>query len=308
MREHSDPRTAGADAGRVLVFGDVIDDIIVIPRAPIRPDTDTIAQIDRRAGGSASNVASWLGALGVEVDFLGHVGAADVTRHVAEFASHGVRAHLVGHDDLPTGTIVVIVDPALHSRTMLTEKGANVVAGPADVTASALEGISHVHFTGYTIFSGAPPADFQAMIARVHAAGATVSVDPSSVGFLADGGLEMFQSAVHGCDVLLPNLDEGMVLTALTDPAAIVEALTARFPVVAMSLGADGAIVHETGGAPFRVPTLADTPIDTTGAGDAFAAGFLASWLVDGDVRAAAESGSRASARAVSATGARPVR
>ena len=60
---------------KVLVVGDVIDDVIVVPHGPIRPDTDTISDIRSSPGGSAGNTASWLGHLGVEVEFVGMVGS-----------------------------------------------------------------------------------------------------------------------------------------------------------------------------------------------------------------------------------------
>jgi len=53
---------------RIVVFGDVIDDIVVVPSGPIRPDTDTPSSIRNSPGGSAANAASWLGSAGAQVD------------------------------------------------------------------------------------------------------------------------------------------------------------------------------------------------------------------------------------------------
>src|SRR5690554_3490156 len=108
---------------RIVVFGDVIDDIVVVPNGPIRDDTDTPSRISHRAGGSAANVASWLGRQGAGVDFVGRVAASDVPRHEEVLAGFGVTPHLVADEELPTGTIVVLVDG--DSRSMLTDRGAN---------------------------------------------------------------------------------------------------------------------------------------------------------------------------------------
>jgi sugar/nucleoside kinase (ribokinase family) len=77
-------------ADRVLVFGDLIDDIIVVPRGPIRSDTDTPSDIRSRAGGSAANTAAWLAQAGADVTFAGRCAQADVARHAALLEAAGV--------------------------------------------------------------------------------------------------------------------------------------------------------------------------------------------------------------------------
>ena len=74
----------------IVVVGDVINDIVVVPRGEIRADTDTASTIRPRPGGSAANTAAWLGSLGVPVDFVGRVGIADVEYHAQLFREHGV--------------------------------------------------------------------------------------------------------------------------------------------------------------------------------------------------------------------------
>ena len=137
---------------RIVVFGDVIDDILVVPSGPIRNDTDTPSSISHRAGGSAGNVASWLARQGVEVDFVGRVATSDLVRHSEAFAGYNVAARLTGDDDLPTGTIVVIVDG--DSRSMLTDRGANDQFSADQVTDALLETAALVHFTGYSLYHG----------------------------------------------------------------------------------------------------------------------------------------------------------
>ena len=293
-------------AGRIVVFGDVIDDIVVIPSGPIRTDTDTPSSIRHTAGGSAANAASWLGAAGAAVDFIGHVAAEDVERHSAILAGFGVSAQLVGHTDLPTGTIVVVVDG--NNRSMLTERGANDRMSADDVSDDLLDACALVHFTGYSVFQGANQAAIPRLIARAHERGALVSVDPASSGGLTDFGAEAFLDLIAGTDVIFPNLDEGIVLTGQSGPAAIAAALSERFPLVALTLGESGVVLARRGEAGVSIEAVTSATIDPTGAGDAFTAGFLAAWIKDGDDERAARAGVALAARAVTVVGGRPTR
>ena len=112
---------------RILVIGDVIDDIIVIPGRAIRHDTDTPASISKRAGGSSANTAAWLGFAGADVDFYGCVGEADLARHSHELAQFGVRTFLNPDEIHPTGTIVILVEgEARELYSELREKRASI--------------------------------------------------------------------------------------------------------------------------------------------------------------------------------------
>jgi sugar/nucleoside kinase (ribokinase family) len=291
--------------GRIVVFGDVIDDIVVVPNGPIRDDTDTPSSITHRAGGSAANVASWLGRQGAQVDFVGCVAASDVFRHSAILSAFGVTPLLAGAEDAPTGTIVVIV--AGDSRSMLTERGANDRLSADQVTDDLLASAALVHFTGYSIYHGEHQAAIATLFDRAATLGVTVSVDPASAGSLVDFGAERFLDLVSGAGVLLPNLDEGRALTGLDDPEAIVEALIGRFPLVALTMGNSGVIVGERGREQVRVDARRTARVDPTGAGDAFSAGFLAEWTKSGDAVAAARAGVAVAAEAVTIVGGRPL-
>ncbi|MDI2099349.1 carbohydrate kinase family protein [Ruicaihuangia caeni] len=304
----------GSQRASIAVFGDVIDDIVVRPLAAIRPDTDTPASIERRAGGSAANVAAWLGSIGAPVRFYGRVGRGDRAHHAALLDEFGVEAELVEDSRLPTGTIVVLLEGE-GRRTMLTERGANAVLTTAEV-GEWLWGADSVrdrplpalvHFTAYSVFNDADAVvDYQAFIARCHDAGITVSVDASSAGSLTDFGVERFLDAVAGASVLLPNLDEGRVLTGLDDPLEIVRALGVRFEVVAMTMGREGVVVCAPGLEATHVPVRPVDDGDPIGAGDAFTAAFLDDWLRTADAVSAALAGGRLAARALARTGARP--
>ncbi len=278
---------------RILVIGDVIDDIVVIPSGPIRVDTDTPSAIRRVPGGSAANTAAWLASLGAAVSFVGCVNAADVERHTALLP--GVDVHLTA-SDAPTGTIVILVDG--EHRSMLTERGANAELDLDDIP-DALIG-DHVHLTGHTM-ADSDGSGFARFIARAKSVGATVSVSPGSAAYIADLGAERFTEVIAGADVLFVSLAEGAALTAADRPAEVAEAL--GFGTVVLTLGRDGMLVD---GHP--VPAVPTEVVDPTGAGDALCAGFLASWVRDGDALAAARRGAEVAARAVGVVGGRPPR
>ncbi len=293
------------DPGRVVVFGDVIDDVVAVPSGPIRPDTDTPTSIRYRAGGSAANTAAWLGSLGATVDFVGRVGAADVSRHGMSLQAAGVRPLLSMDAQLPTGTIVILVEG--ERRTMLTERGANAALNPDDVTDELLQGAAALHFTGYSLFGNQRADAVRSLIARARGAGLDVSVDPGSAGFIEDFGVADFLDTIDGATMVFPNLDEGKVLTGLSEPEDIVQALARRFEVVALTLGTDGVWVGRSDGSkPGHVGAVTVRVADPTGAGDAFSAGFLYSWLQSRNATTAAKAGVRVAARSVTVIGGRP--
>ncbi len=281
---------------RIVCFGDLIDDVVVIPSGPVRDDTDTPSTIRFRPGGSAANTAAWLGTLGASVDLVASVGHGEGLRHAAQL--EGVRAHLAEHPDLPTGTIVVLVDG--ERRHMLTERGANAALDPAAVTDALLADAAILHLTGHTLLNGLGLGD---LIARARAAGVAVSVSPGSAGFIADYGVVPFAEAIAGASVVFASLEEGRLLTGLSTPAEVAAALP--FDHVVLTLGMEGVLV----GVPdeqFTIPAVETTVVDPTGAGDAFCAGYLAEWVSSGDARRAAVRGAQVAARAVATVGARP--
>lgn len=292
-----------ADPRRIVIAGDVIDDIVVVPDAAIRRDTDTPSSIRFRAGGSAANTAAWLGSIGGSVDFVGVVGAPDLGRHSELLERHGVRAHLRGDAELPTGTIIVLVEG--EQRAMLTERGANAIFDPDDVTDSLLEGAAVLLLTGHTLSGQTSAVSIRALISRARALGVEVAVSPGSAGHIADSGVDAFLHAFEGATILLPSLDEGTVITGAETPGAVASALLEIAPLVVMTMGGDG-IVVATGSELTHVEVERVTAVDPTGAGDAFSAGFLDEWVRSGDPVAAARAGALVAARSVLIVGGRP--
>jgi sugar/nucleoside kinase (ribokinase family) len=291
---------------RVLVVGDVIDDIVVTPLEQVTRDSDTTSQIRHTPGGSGANQAAWLGSTGVAVRFVARVAASDVERHRAELESFGVEAQLIADHDAPTGSIVVMLD-AEGGRTMYTDRGANLRLAASDVPLSLLDGVDVLHVNGYALFAEGPRSALITLIDESRRRGIAVTVDPCSAAYLENLGASTFLACTRDAAVCLPNLDEGRALTGCVEPAEVVAALREHYGVVALKLGSGGVLVSaDQRGRPELIPPAAASVVDPTGAGDAFCAGFLAGWLVGDLPSAAARRGVALAALAVATLGGRP--
>ena len=289
---------------RVLIVGDVIDDIVVTPLGNVTRDSDTTSHIRATPGGSAANQAAWLAVSGVRVRFVARVGAADIARHRSELSAFGVDAELIADPGAPTGTIVVMLDDD-GGRTMYTDRGANQRLTAADLPASLLNHVDALHVNGYSLFADEPRAAVLSLIGEARRREIVVTADPSSSAYLEELGASTFLSCTRGASVCLPNLDEGRVLSGQTEPRDVLESLRVHYPVVALKLGSGGVLVGEGNEVELIGPT-SSTVVDPTGAGDAFCAGFLSSWLGGSSAIEAARHGSTLAARAVSKHGGRP--
>lgn len=297
----------------MLIVGDVINDVLVQAPWPLALGDDNPAVIKSRPGGSAANQAAWLAALGLDVVFAGRVGAPDAEYHRQELARFGVEPRLAADESLPTGAIVVLVGPD-GERTMIADRGANLRLCPADVPAALLDDAALLHLTGYSFFEPGPRAVVRGLLAEAARRGVPVTVDPGSAAFLAapSTGPAAFLGWTRGAAACFPNLDEAAVLTgtdartAAADPAAMAAVLTSYYGAVVVKLGADGAVYATTGSASGRVAAVPAAVRDTTGAGDAFCAGFLAAWLGGASLAVACAAAATTAARAVSSLGGRP--
>lgn len=268
----------------LVVLGDVMVDVVVRVDGPVARGSDTPARVSFAGGGSGANVAAWAASIGMPVALVCRVGDDERGRvAVDELLAVGVEVHVGRHPDLATGTCVVLVDES-GERTMFPDPGANDT--PALVPDGLLRPGSHLHVIGYTLVRpGARPGALAA-IDRARAAGVTISLDPSSWALVRPG-------VFPDVDLLLPNEDEARVLEPLEAPEVVTK------------LGARGARWTD-GRTTVDVPAERVDVVDTTGAGDAFAAGLLAARLGGAGPREALEAACRLAARAVTQVGARP--
>jgi ribokinase len=306
-------------SGRVIVIGDIATDVVAVLGAPIVAGSDTPAAISVTGGGAGANTAAWLAHAGLSVTMCGVVGADTVgSARIDELSAAGVACAIRQSPDLPTGSIVILSGPA--DRAMITDRGANTLLTVADVDAAfvGLADAVHLHLSGYSLLDAGSADAARHALEAAHARGLTVSVDAASAVPLRGVGGLAFVSWVRRADVLFANADEARVLLGDGDAerrlasdlaAALATRLEGRADVggtVVVKLGAEGAVAATSRGAVVPVPALMVEAIDATGAGDAFAAGFLAVWLRGGGLDEALAAGAALGARAVTTVGARP--
>lgn len=302
----------------LLVVGDVVTDIVARHAHPLTIGTDTPAEIVLRPGGSGANTAAWAAHLGADTRLLCRVGRDTGAWHTAELVRAGVTPHVRVDPDRPTAVVIAMVD-GTGERTMLTNRGAGGHLGVADWTSALLDGVAHLHLSGYTLF--AEPGLELARLAMREATerGVTISVDPASAGFLRDFGPERFLREIAPATIVIPNLAEALLLTGEQPSAGTAadendtageeagKALSTRYGTAVVKLGSKGALLARKGRVVARTSSPATEIVDSTGAGDAFAGGFLAGLLSGLTPEDALRKGCAAGSSAVAQIGGRPV-
>lgn len=301
MTAHSLPPLAG----RVLVVGDVMEDIIVVAEGDMVPGSDRRAQITVKPGGSGANQAVWLAHFGVEVAFFARVGRADLDGLAAAFTGLGVTPLLCGDDAHPSGRLVTLIG-ADGERSFFTDRGANLFLSEADLPGDGFDGVGLVVISGYAFFAPGPRAAARRMIARARDLGLPVAIDPASIGFLREVGPTAFLDWTRGAALIFANADEAALLSGQEDREAQIRALGGHYGLAVVKCGADGAVAGTAGGVLSRVRADPVAAVDTTGAGDAFLAGFVAAWGRGAGLDGAMTAGVKAGAEAVQDLGGRP--
>ena len=274
--------------GVLVAVGDLVEDIVVWAGGPVQLATDNPSVIRRARGGSAANVAAFASTL-VPARFIGCVGndpAGDALTAGLAGCGVDVRVQRRGR----TGTIVVLVDGA-GERTMYPDRGAATEL--ADVPASWLAGAAFLHVPSYCFAAEPAAAAVLALVGRARAAGVPVSLDASSTGMITGYGLHRYLDLVAAVRpaVFFANTGEARLLGVTRPP--FTQAVTV------VKDGAGATTVTVPGGRPQAVPVpAAPAARDSTGAGDAFAAGFLAA-LIRGAAPVAAARDGHALARSV---------
>jgi sugar/nucleoside kinase (ribokinase family) len=289
----------------LAVLGDLLEDVVVWNAGSIRRGTDSPATIHRTRGGSAANVAA-AASSEVAVRFIGRVGS-DPLGDQLEAAMRALGIDVRLQRGGKTGTVVVLVD-ATGERDMIPDRGAAGELEPIEVR--WLDGVSWLHVPLYAFATEATARAATDFIAEAHARAIPVSIDASSVSLLEALGLEQSRALV---DQLAPtlvfaNADEAAVLGLLDSPPpagrTVVVKRGADSVRVLVDVGADGLAE------PVGTATAVDFPVvpvaavlDSTGAGDCFAAAFLAAQLRAEPLETAVLRASRAAGRSLAHPG-----
>lgn len=289
----------------IVCAGEVMIDVLARLPGPLAVGSDTPAPIRINGGGAAANTASWLAVSGASVTFVGRVGNDAFGRlAIEELTAAGVTVEVTVDPVRPTGTCIVLVDPS-GERTMIPDSGANsgLVAGA--VAPRLLDPDGYLYLSGYTLLDpGALPAG-QAALAAARERECRIAVDASSTAPLIETGPHRFLSWIGAGLLLLANRDEAHVLTDIADAADAARELARICGEAVVKDGAAGACWSD-GDEVIEMPALRVGVVDTTGAGDSFAAGFLAARIAGADVAGCLRAGTQLAARAITQVGARP--
>ncbi len=280
-------------------------DVVAILESPINYASDTRARISTHGGGAAANVATWLTHTGVPAFLIARVGddAAGKSVH-AELDRYGVLHSNTVVSGRNTGVVIVLVDKS-GERTMFPDWGANSGLSPADLP--DLDDITCIYLSGYPMINPASRPGVRLIIDMAHEKNIKIVFDPASVGVLAEVGVESVRGWLSSMDVLILNEEEAHFLTGLANPVHAAEDLLQFCEIVVIKRGAGGVLGQKRGEPVVQLPALPTSVVDTTGAGDSFAAGFIRVWSEGGDLENALSAGVELAAQCVSLIGARPL-
>jgi ribokinase len=293
----------------VLVVGDVVTDILASYEGALAGGSDTAARVRMNGGGSAANTAAWFASAHVPVALAGVVGDDEAgAARIAELTAAGVVCAVRRAPEASTGSVVVLSSG--DDRTMLCDRAANALLTPQDVDAALARATepNHLHLSGYVLFDEECAAAGEHALRAARGRAMTTSVDAASAAPLARLGAERFFELAGRVDILLANEDEARVLTGLTgEPEKLAAALLPHATTVVVKCGPAGAVWAGADGSVVSAPASpASIVVDGTGAGDAFAAGYLSAFLVGATPAEALAAGARLGALAVSRFGGRP--
>src|SRR4051794_7889825 len=266
---------------RICTLGDLLLDVVVRTHGASGPDVEGSAETRLAAGGQAANVAAWASVLGAEARFVGKRGS-DPAGELAAREVESRRVEVLGPVDEGRNGIVVSLVSADGSRTMLTDRGVAPLLRAEELDVRWFAGCDWLHLSGYSLLRRPIEEAAAKAAGAIHAQGGGISIDLATAVGIAEYGADKLVARLK---LLRPDV----VFANESELAAIGGEVPGR---LVLKRGADGFTADGV-----DHPALAAEVVDTTGAGDALAAGFL----VDGPELAA-----EAAARCVAQLGAMP--
>lgn len=266
---------------QIVVVGDLNLDIHAHLPASLAPGDEARDAVIVRPGGSAGTFARTAAALGASVTFIGAVGD-DLVGNLLEtsLTQDGITARL-RRMQLPSGAVLAIEMEG--DRSMVCSRGANDGLTPDWVSEAFPQGSDHLHISGYALLSDAQRSAALRAFNLAADLKMTRSLDPPPASLLRSFGVRRYLDLLPDGLWLFPNRSEGRLLAGKINDGDVVDALSTRFPVGAHTLGADGARAWNGNTRHLQV-SQSLPPVDTTGAGDVYAATFVARFLQSGNL------------------------
>ena len=288
---------------KILCIGDLALDVISQLKEPINYGNDTASKISSHPGGQAANVSTWITRTHSKAHLVARTGNDPVGfALISDLDKYGVEHLNLMHSGRPTGVVVILVD-ANGERTMFPDNGANADLEVSDLP--PLEDIDGVYLSGYALLDFRSRDAVLAMIKKIKVTGKPIFFDPTTTGAMKIVTREEVLSWVALMDGILLNSEEALYLGGASDVETAEINLLKYVPLVVIKLGSKGAMAMKDGESA-KVSAVTTNVVDTTGAGDSFAAGFIPKWLETSDLTQALTAGAALAAKCVSTVGARP--
>lgn len=222
-------------------------------------------------GGSACNTAMGVARLGGRSRFVGKLGKDDMGGLFIRGLQSGNVDAMLFDSDLPTGCVLSVITPDTQ-RSMFTCLGAASEMQPGEITSDIFADAAMVHVEGYLVFN---PDLLRAVLSSAKTAGALVSLDLASFNVVEQAGPFLKAMVAEYVDILIANEDESLAYTGHIEEAAALERLAADASMAVLKLGPKGSRVAHKGVKIEIAPLVCDDAVDSTGAGDLWASGFL---------------------------------
>jgi sugar/nucleoside kinase (ribokinase family) len=265
---------------------------------------DTSASISSQGGGAAANVATWLAFNKQSVYFVARVGDDQPGEFLlAELDKYGVAHPNKKYPDQKTGTVVVIIHDS-GERTMFPDSGANSGLSKSDLP--PLVGIDAVFISGYALINPKSRNNAFEIMQSIHSAGIPIVLDPGTVGALRSVPSSQINEWLALSDILILNQEEAHFIANDDELEGALIKLAKLTPLVVVKQGSKGSTAIYDRVMISEVPALPIDAVDTTGAGDAFAAGFMAKWFENEDLDEAIKYGAESARICIQKVGARP--
>ena len=285
-------RISGAKGGMELVDAQTLSQLI--DALPVDPSYIP--------GGSAANTLFALARMGVATSFIGKIGNDEHgTFYKKCFNDIGGETHLFKVGDLPSGRCLSLVTPD-GERTMRTHLGAAMTLSPKEISADDFIGCTHAHIEGYLLFH-------HELLFRVlesaRQAKCSISLDLASFEIVRSNAAILADILRDYVDIVFANEEEAAAFTGIEkDYRAMTEALARLCKIAAVKMGAQGAYIAYDQKVHFSQAIPTENAIDSTGAGDLWAAGFLYGWSQQHPIDTCAHFGARLGSAVVKQQGA----
>jgi sugar/nucleoside kinase (ribokinase family) len=222
-------------------------------------------------GGSACNTIVGIGKLGGQARFIGKCGNGKMGQFFESDLKRQNVEPLLLRSDSPTGRVLSIITPDAQ-RSMFTFLGASAESSPQDITKDFFSDAAIVHIEGYLLFN---PDLILTVLKMAQQSGARISLDLASFNVVEESH-DLVEYIVESfVDILIANEDEAEAYTGHRDEARAIEALSKKVEIAVLKVGEQGSFIACSGQIVPIQPKTGGAAIDTTGAGDLWAAGFL---------------------------------